>query len=420
MELWRCPVDQENNMGLKTFGALCLIAGILIAATVAYHNSDKGKTPIVFSPKDTLASIWRNYKIQYLEKSSGRTLDKQHNNITTSEAESYTMLRAVWMDDQQTFDQSWAWTSLNLARPKDHLFSWLYGRKPNGRYGIRTDIGGQNSASDADTDIALSLIFAYSRWQQDSYLGAAKLIVNDIWNQEVVIINNKPYLLANNVEKLNGGQEVVINPSYFEPYAYKLFAQIDHNHAWLALADNSYDVIKASLNNNLDKSVSGDLPPNWIYVDRLTGAISAPKNNLDTNYGFDAMRVPWHMALSWEWNQDSRAQEILSMMKFLSTEWNKNHALDAQYGHDGRPAAEFEAPAMYGTSLGYFLVSDAQNATSVYETKIISLYDPDKNDWRQTLSYYDDNWAWFGLALYYNFLPNLAEHVQLSSSIAIQ
>lgn len=406
-------------MSLKNSGALCLIIGILIAATVAYHNSEKGKTPIVFSPKDTLASIWHNYKNRYID-SSGRTIDTQHDNVTTSEAESYTLLRAVWMDDKVTFDQSWKWTRQYLARPNDHLFSWLYGQRPDGKFGVRTDIGGQNSASDADTDIALALLFGYARWQDESYLNSARPIINDIWEHEVILINGKPYLLANNVEKEKSGQDVIINPSYFSPYAYKIFSSVDRNHPWLALADNSYRVLKTSMMGKLDKASSAKLPPNWILVDRSTGDISAPQSNLDTNYGFDAMRVPWRIALDWEWSQDPKAQEVLSMMDFLSGEWEERHAFYAQYGHDGKPAADFEAPATYGAGLGYFLVHDAQHVTDIYNTKLITLYDPDKDDWRQPLSYYDDNWAWFGLALYYNFLPNLANHIQLSEKFAQQ
>ena len=33
---------------------------------------------------------------------------------------------------------------------------------------------------------------------------------------------------------------------------------------------------------------------------------------------------------------------------------------------------------------------------------------PDKQQWKNALSYYDDNWAWFGIALTQHALPNLA------------
>src|SRR5690242_5505401 len=102
-------------MNYKTLGAVCLIAAGLIIGIIAYHNSQRSQVPIVFSPKDVLTTLWDNYKQTYVQNDpsqpdgqSGRTIDTQNNNRTTSEGESYTLLRAVWMDDQATFDRSWA------------------------------------------------------------------------------------------------------------------------------------------------------------------------------------------------------------------------------------------------------------------------------------------------------------------------
>jgi endoglucanase len=396
-------------MNYKTFGIICLLAALALLGTVAYHNSTKSQVPIVFSARDMLATTWDNYKKGYIESSTGRTVDHQHNDVTTSEGQSYTMLRAVWMDDQAAFNQSWHWTQQFLTQPNSHLFSWLYGKRPDSSYGVRTDIGGQNSASDADTDIALALIFAYSRWQDKAYVDSARAIISDIWDKEVVMIQGKPYLAANDLEKSLSTPTIVMNPSYISPGTYKIFASVDRDHAWDKLADASYQVLKATMQSRLDKTQSAHIPPDWILVDRATGAISAgTAANLSTNYSFDAMRVPWRLALDWQWSQDSRAKDILSDMDFLKNQWRSKGLLYAGYGHDGQSANNFESPAVYGASLGYFLTEDAQDANAIYNQKLLALYNPDTNSWKEPLSYYDDNWAWFGLALYYNFLPNLA------------
>lgn len=396
-------------MNYKTFGIISLLGALALLATIAYHNSRKTQVPLVFSSRDMLTTIWDNYKKNFIETSTGRTLDHEHNDITTSEAESYTMLRAVWMDDQSVFDQSWHWTNQFLTESNSHIFSWLYGKGPTGAFGVRTDIGGQNSASDADSDIALALVFAYGRWQDKAYLDSAQAIISDIWNREVVMIQGKPYLAANDVEKTAKTAGIVVNPSYLSPATYKIFATIDPAHAWDKLADNSYQLLTTTLQSRLDKPQSAHIPPDWVIVDRTTGAVSAgTANNLTTNYGFDAMRTPWRLALDWQWNQDSRAKDVLSDMSFLKNQWEGKGKLFATYSHDGQPASDFESAAGYGTSLGYFLVEDAQDANAIYEQKLVSLYNPDTNAWKNQLGYYDDNWAWFGLALYYNFLPNLA------------
>ncbi|HEY4494669.1 MAG TPA: glycosyl hydrolase family 8, partial [Candidatus Paceibacterota bacterium] len=191
---------------------LIVIAGITFL-TLWYKNRSGAGIPIVFSEKSMLNFLWQNYKANYIERDTGRTLDKQQDDITTSEGQSYSMMRAVLEDDQITFDSVYKWTQENLGRDEDHLFSWLFGKKPNGKYGVLVDKGGYNTASDADTDIALALIFAYERWHEERYINDAKNIINDIWEKEVVLIRGVPYMSANNLEKFLS-TNIIINPSY--------------------------------------------------------------------------------------------------------------------------------------------------------------------------------------------------------------
>jgi endoglucanase len=396
-------------MNYKTFGIICLLAALALLLTIFYHRSTRSQIPLVFSSRDMLVTIWDNYKKNYIESSTSRTLDHQHDDITTSEGQSYTMLRAVWNDDQATFNQSWQWTQHFLKQSNSNLFSWLYGKRPDGTYGVRTDLNGQNSASDADSDIALALVFAYSRWQDKAYLDSARAVINDIWNHEVVMIQGKPYLAADDLEKNLTTPTIVVNPSYFSPATYKIFATIDPTHPWTKLADVSYQVLSASMHSKLDKPQTVNIPPDWILINRTTGEITpGNQSNLSTNFAFDAMRVSWRIALDWQWYQDPRAKNILGDMSFLKNQWDTRHLLDAGYSHDGQTVNNFESPAFYGASMGYFLVEDAQDANAIYDAKLRALYNPDTNAWKNKLSYYDDNWAWFGLAMYHNYLPNLA------------
>lgn len=393
------------NKQFLGFGLIILAA--LIVGVVAYKNNPKSQIPIVFSETELLSNTWRHYKNEYLEAGSGRTLDKQQNNITTSEGQSYTMLRAVWMADKQTFDTSYKWAKDNLGRENDQLFSWLFGEE-NGKYTVLTSQGGANTATDADSDIAIALIFAYSRWKEPQYLIDAREIIADIWEHEVVIINDKPYLVANNLEQFSD-EKVIVNPSYLSPYAYRIFAKIDTSHPWMDVVDTSYEVINKSLESNLDKPNSVKLPPDWIVINRKTGELSNTGiDHLTTNYSFDAMRTPWRLALDWEWFNEPRAKEALDQMSFLSDEWESKSAIYSTYTHDGQVVYNNEAPAGYGGSIGHFIVSKPEFADEIYENKLKILYDPDKKAWKKTLSYYDDNWVWLGLGLYYNLLPDLS------------
>lgn len=374
----------------------------------------EAQNPIVFSGKTMLKELWESYKRDNIESTTNRTLDKQRNDVTTSEAESYTMLRAVFEDDKDTFDKSWKWTKDILQHKDDNLFAWLFGKKNDGSYGILTESGGNNTASDGDTDIALALIFAYSRWVSSDYLDQAKLILQDLWDKSVITVGDKQYILANNLEKFSINQNVIINPSYLEPYAYRIFAKVDFDHAWESLVDSSYDILNRSTEDQLDKTSSANLPPDWIYIDRSTGQIvpGYANTNLTSNFSYDALRIPWKIALDWSWYKDPRDKSYLDKLSFLKNEWKNKTMLAATYTHDGSATTQYESHAMYGGTIGYFVVSDPDDSSQIYSKQLQALYSPDKQSWITTLSYYDDNWVWFGMALYNSELPNLAANLK--------
>lgn len=396
-------------------GTLCIALAAAIAVIVLYRNSSKSETQLTFSSHQTLNALWNGYIRDYLEPNTLRTLDKQQNGITTSEGESYTMLRAAWMGDKPTFDASWKWTKDILQHKDDHLFSWLFGKDTDGTYRVLADKGGQNTASDADSDVALSLVFAYARWQDPSYLNEAKAIVSDIWDKEVVTVNGTPYLAADNLEKNASTADIIVNPSYLSPASYRIFAKIDPSHPWNQLADSSYQILNQSMDLTLNATSTAELPPDWIAVNRTTGQMhAAAGQSLDTNFGYDAFRVPWRIALDYQWNKAPAALSALKKMSFLSAQWNASKLLYAGYTHAGSPVAKTEAPAMYGATIGYFMAADPSAADEIYRTKLGYLFDPSTNDWHEPLGYYDSNWAWFGIALYTGGLPNLTEGMTLS------
>ncbi|MDE1941039.1 MAG: hypothetical protein KGI66_02890, partial [Patescibacteria group bacterium] len=225
-------------------------------------------------------------------------------------------------------------------------------------------------------------------------------------------VQGKPYLAADNVEKnFTGG--IVVNPSYLAPYAYRMFATVDPGHDWNGLVDTSYSVLKQSIDLPLDKKKSVDLPPDWVEVSRTDGSVhpparSGPQGSLDTNYGFDALRVPWRLYLDWQWYHDARAYTLLSGMKYLQSFWEHAGLLNETYAHDGSVVPPSgESPAMYGGTIGTMMIMNPSDAKAMYDHKLIALYTPDYDAWVQPLSYYDDNWAWFGIALYNGLLPNL-------------
>ena len=135
-----------------------------------------------------------------------------------------------------------------------------------------------------------------------------------------------------------------------------------------------------------------------MILNRLTGDLQASSDpHQSSDFGFDALRTPWRIAVDWKWNHSAEAYATLSRMSALSTFWKRDHKLTAVYGHDGATRVSFETRAMYGGALGYFLVMDPQTAQTIYRGQIASRFHHATRSWQET--YYDENWLWFGTAL---------------------
>src|SRR3989344_697697 len=192
-----------------------IVTGYVVVSQLLFgFVGGRGTVFVETYPGTVVETIWVSYRDKI--QKDGRTLDRERNYLTTSEGQSYSLLRSVWMDDKDTFDRVLKWTNHNLRkRDGDRLFSWLWGQNPNGHWDVLREEGGINTASDADQDIALALIFANKRWNQSHYMEQAREVLADIWRAEVVTINGRPYLTAGNWAKQEN--QPTLNPSYFSP-----------------------------------------------------------------------------------------------------------------------------------------------------------------------------------------------------------
>lgn len=391
----------------KIVGYIFIIISIFITGYVLYNNSKYSETVPAFSPYTLLTSSWEKYKTQFINV-DGRVLDHSQNDVTTSEGQSYALLRAVEVDDKATFDKVWNWTKNTLKRPTDNLFGWRWGNKGNNTYGFIAN-GGQNSASDADEDIALSLILASRRWNSSEYSNAALPILNAIWNVETATVSGQRYLVAGNWARSETG--IILNPSYFAPYAWRIFAKVDTRHDWKSLITPAYNLLRIVSQSPLDKNKAVGLAPDWVSMDTKNGAVLPTKiPNLTTDYSYDAMRVPWRIYVDYKWDSSTQAKNYLDIAcKKLENDFSKTGKLASVYSHNGNVINPNESPAMYGTSLGCFMYQNQTAAKQIYQDKIVRLYSNGKNAFNSNLSYYDQNWLWFGAALYNNQILNFSQ-----------
>ena len=379
--------------------AAIVVLVLIWLITIATQRSRTGRL---------LSALWSSYKQTVWISAEGRTADEQNHAVTTSEGQSYTLLRAVWANDRPTFDATWRWTAANLQRP-DKLFSWRWGLRPDGTSGVLTAQGGRATASDADADIALALLMADARWHERAYADAAQAIIPSIWEHEVVTVNDRRYMAADDIEKDAATPWFIVNPSYLAPYAYRTFAAVDTHHNWIALARDTYTTLQQAGFATVGGQTGCGLPPDWMAVDRHSGAITAsPSANQNQDFGFNALRIPWRIALDWQWYHEPEAKRALQQFQFLNDEWQRHGKILALYTHSCQPAADYTSYAMYGGVLGYFYTIHRPEARAIVRSQLNPLLDTRTGGLTQHLRYYDNNWVWFGLALQAGRLTNLA------------
>ncbi len=402
------PHDRASSRSASRIGprgwlaaAVCVagLAGCGSGASVSPGSSrPSASTADVSSPSATvdahllsvLQQAWTGYK-QGFVGSDGRVSDPTRGGITTSEGQSYALLRAVWMDDRSSFDAVWRWTVTNLQVRGDGLFASLWGGG-----GVQD----HNTATDADSDIALALLFAARRFDDSAYRTAALAVLTGMWRHDITSIDGMNVATAGNWAATQASPGPVINPSYFAPYAYRVFAREDPGHPWISVVDSSYTMLDRCTAATLDGTTSAGLPPNWCAISRSSGeVVSFPQISGADNYGYDAFRVMWRVAVDAIWNGEQRARDYLGRHDFLRTRWSAAQRLDPVYGHDGTVVSGYDDPTVYGGDIGNFLVADPSGAAQIEQRLMSSFSGSTPAHFGDAHNYFEQNWVWFGLAL---------------------
>lgn len=337
-------------------------------------------------------NAWNYYKKIFINN-EGRVIDYQRDSVTTSEGQAYAMMRSLIMNDKKTFDKIYNWTKDNLQHKNDKLFAWLWGPKEIGKGGeINYQIIDQNGATDAGIEIAITLILASKIWEQESYLNDALAIMNDIWDKETIVIKGERILVAGVNQKM--GKNVEVNPSYFMPYGFKIFAEIDEQHNWQALVNSSYRLTNLCIDN-----IKSGLPPDFFYMNKSTGQIILVEGKSDFSY--DAIRVFYRFYIDYILTKEPRAEILLAKSKFFIDIWKHEGTFYTNYKQSGEPKDLNEAIGSIAILLPIIKLYDKRVAQDIYKKKILANYHFE-GYWEDPLNYYAQNLVWFGLLLYLN------------------
>lgn len=331
-----------------------------------------------------LRDTWEAYLRVYVSP-EGRVIDFREDGVTTSEGQSYAMLRALWMNDQPAFDRVWSWTVANLqAGAAGRLPAWRWGLLPAGDWGVLDP----QPAADADQLIIWSLLGATRRWKSKAYAAEASRLVERFWIEEVDEVGGRLVVLPGPWAR--GADPIRLNPSYFLPFVWRDLARWDKSRPWRRLLDDGYALLEECRG-------STGLAKDWCWLNATTGAVVAAPVPEHDNYAFEALRVPWTLAAEVKWHHEPRARRLLGpYLALLAT--GKELRLPAVIGPDGGGRVEWEYPGMYGALLPAWGLRRPALARRVLAEKL----EPLRGDhgWGDADDYYGQNWIWFGLALW--------------------
>ncbi|MEO0405955.1 MAG: glycosyl hydrolase family 8 [Cyanobacteria bacterium P01_A01_bin.135] len=357
--------------------------------------------PLVDRRQQALEESWQVYKRRFIQ-ADGRVIDREASDRSISEGQAYALLRAVMSDDPETFSVVLTWSENNLrvrenGEPIHQLWAWKWGRNDADQWGTID----ANFASDADLDACVALILAARRWDKPEYLDLARTKLADLWDLSTVPIPDRQLLTGNRLfipgpkESFQPNlSEIVLNPSYLAPYAFRLFAQVDPDRDWMTLVDSSYEL----LNQSAGVSEVG-LPGNWVTLDLATGSYR-PANQaiaaLNSDYGFDSYRVWWRVALDAALADEPRAEAYLEQhLAPLVDLWQTRGSVPAEIGLQGEALVDYDSPAQYGMLYPALSLSSPETAEEILNRALLPIYNG--GIWGEDTAYYTQNLIWLGI-----------------------
>lgn len=313
---------------------------------------------VIDKDKILLQTAWTSYKSHYIH-SYGQVVDPLTGQ-TSSSLQAETMLKAAWIGDRSTFDGVYSWTKDHFGYRGDHVFSRLWGAK-NGKETVLDS----ESSSYADETIAYSLIVAYQKWHQSSYLTDAKNILSDIWKKEVTTRDGN-YILVRGSDGLKNGTRVDLRS--IQPAMLRTFATVDSNHPWNTVADDSYVLL-----DSLQGSNSASQLPEEINLDSGITQVQNGEKPLNISQLIIALDLDKKLLTN------KKAQPEIATIA-------SNYTIT-------------------GTSAEPLVLTDTAKAKTAYSQNIVSKFNEQTGIFGKISDISLQNTDWFVAALYTNDLP---------------
>lgn len=257
----------------------------------------------------TFSLAFSAYKALFIE--DGRVIDSGNGDVSHSEGQGYGMLFAVAAGDKMTFDTLWHWTQQVLQRD-DGLFSWRYRPCESRDSQCIDDV---NNASDGELLIAWALLRASRKWGDSAYEEAAKWIIARVEQTLIQQLGTLTLLLPGEAGFKNK-DSVQINLSYWVfPAINDIANYSDEPETWSGLYQSGITLLAEAQFSQYR------LPSDWVRVEfnaadpRVTlNSVIAPE------YGFNAVRIPLHLAWSSHFMQSNERDLLSPFMQWWQQE----------------------------------------------------------------------------------------------------
>ena len=309
-----------------------------------------------------MAMGWAAYKTALIvadgTDGSMRVTRPSDGNDTVSEGISYGMLFSVYMNDKATFDALWKYEQKHLNT--HGLMNW--------RINASGATTGNNSATDADEDIAFALVMADKQW--GGYTTTATNMLNTVamWD------------FGTDGTIKGGDFYVAVNPSYIAPAFYRVFAayvtDTTQRARWMTILDKNYEILA------MVQNTTNGLVPDWS---------AGPATN--TSYGYDATRTPYRVALDACWSNDPRAKAFSQKIGGFFAGIGAANIVDGYSVSNGMPTSTNKNSTFIGPAGAAGMASNQPQLVADAYTRVAA-------DARAANeSYYNRSWALFTVML---------------------
>lgn len=246
---------------------------------------------------------------------------------TVSEGIGYGMLITLFQGDMDAYNAIWTYSQ----GYRNSIYSGGTGLMPWLTNTFHWDVIDGSSATDADLDIAASLVIAYYKTGNQEYLNDALSLINAIWEHE---INPANLLIYSGDTPMWHTADPAYNLSYFSPVALRLFAMVDPNHNWTGVLDAMYAYMQKV------QAAGTGVFPDWSNGAGV--AVNPDNGSADKTYWLfdkESVRIPWRIAWDYYWFKDERALAVLNTLQsFISAKSNGDPAQIPSVNYSWNPS----------------------------------------------------------------------------------